>query len=73
MLLASRTSCSVSPQSSKPPAKRDDYADTDGDPETPAALPDTAMTMHTLSLHATNETADVILNMENLSLWLASP
>lgn len=38
-----------------------------------AVLPDAAMIIHTLSSHVTNETADVILNMDNLSLWLASP
>lgn len=38
-----------------------------------AVPPDAAMIIHTLGLHATNETADVILDMDNLSLWLASP
>lgn len=38
-----------------------------------AVLPDAAMIIHTLSLHVMNEKADVILNMENLSLWLAPP
>lgn len=72
-MLAYHTSPNVSPQSSKPPVKPDDYVNVDGDPEMTAVLPDAAMIIHTLSLHAMNETADIILNMDNLSLWLAPP
>ncbi|KAM6035114.1 small ribosomal subunit protein uS12 [Theristicus caerulescens] len=63
----------MSPQSSKPPVKQDDHINVDGDPKMTAVLPDVAMIIHTLSLHAMNETADIILNMDNLSLWLTSP
>lgn len=63
----------MSPQSSKPSAKQDDYKKVDGDLEMTAALPDAAMIIHILSLHAMNKTADIFLDMDNLSLWLASP
>lgn len=73
VLLALHTEPNVSPQSSKPPVKQDDHTNVDGDPEMTAVPPDAAMIIHTLGLHATNQTADVILDMDNLSLWLASP
>lgn len=38
-----------------------------------AVLPDAAVIIYTVSLHATNESADIILNMDNLSLWRAFP
>lgn len=38
-----------------------------------AVLPDAVMITHTLSLYTMRETTDIILNMDNLSLWLTSP
>lgn len=63
----------MSPQFSKPSVKEDDYINVDGGLEMTAVLPDAAVIMYAVSLHATNESADIILNMDNLSLWRASP
>lgn len=72
-MLASHTSPNVSLQSGKPPVKRDDHINIDGDPEMTAVPPDAAMIIHTLSLLATSKTADIISNMDNVSLCLLSP